>query len=277
MGSLLAFFLLAYALAWACWIAAAPLPRSPLRALLYLLGVFSPALVALALTARAQGRAGVRALFRKLVEWRVDARWYVFAVSYIAAIKLVAALIHRVGAGAWPRFGEESWYIMLAAVVVSTPVQSGEEIGWRGYALPRLGERLGYAGASLVLGLIWALWHLPFFFFFPEADKYGQSLFIYTLQVTALSVAMTWLYTHTRGSLLLVMLMHAAVNNTKDIVPSAVPGATNSFALSASPVAWITVTLLWLCAGYFLLRMPKAQSLTADETSSGPRSSAPVA
>lgn len=265
MGSLLAFFSLVYALSWACWIAAASLPTGPLRALLYIVGVLSPALVALGLTARAQGRTGVQALFQKLVEWRVDTRWYVFAISYIAAIKLIAALIHRLGTGVWPRFGEEAWYVMLAAVVISTPVQSGEEIGWRGYALPRLGEKLGYAGASLVLGLVWALWHLPFFFFFPEADKYGQSLLIYTLQVTALSVAMTWLYTHTRGSLLLVMLMHAAVNNTKDIVPSAVPVATNTFALSASPMAWITVTLLWLCAGYFLLRMPRAEVLPARD------------
>jgi hypothetical protein len=77
------------------------------------------------------------------------------------------------------------------------------------------------------------------------------------LQVTALSVAMAWLYAHTDGSLLLVMLMHAAGNNSKDIVPSAVPGATNTFGLSASPVAWLTVTLLWICAACFLARMPR--------------------
>ncbi len=66
---------------------------------------------------------------------------------------------------------------------------------------------------------------------------------------------MAWLYAHTNGSLLLVMLMHAAVNNSKDIVPSAVPGATQTFGLSASLVAWLTVALLWICAAYFLARM----------------------
>jgi hypothetical protein len=65
---------------------------------------------------------------------------------------------------------------------------------------------------------------------------------------------MAWLYANTRGSLLPVMLMHAAVNNTKDIVPSAVPNATNPWAVSHSLVAWLKVTLLWLCAGYFLLQ-----------------------
>lgn len=131
-----------------------------------------------------------------------------------------------------------------------------EEIGWRGYALPRLAARLGLGRASILLGLIWAFWHLPQFFI-PEADTYGQSFIVFVLQVTALSVAMAWLYAHTNGSLLLVILMHSAVNNAKDIVPSAVPGATNTFGVSASLVAWVAVTLLWIGAAYFLVRMPK--------------------
>jgi membrane protease YdiL (CAAX protease family) len=108
----------------------------------------------------------------------------------------------------------------------------------------------------VVLGVLWAGWHLPLFFV-PGADTFGQSFPVYLLQVTALSVAMAWLYANTRGSLLPVMLMHAAVNNTKDIVPSAELHATNPWALSHSAVAWLTVTGLWLCAGYFLFRMRK--------------------
>ena len=69
---------------------------------------------------------------------------------------------------------------------------------------------------------------------------------------------MAWLYWRTGGSLLLVMLFHAAVNNTKDIVPSAVPGATNSMSLNASLVGWLTVALLWICAAWFLIRMRRA-------------------
>jgi membrane protease YdiL (CAAX protease family) len=89
--------------------------------------------------------------------------------------------------------------------------------------------------------------------------------------VTALSVALEWLYWRTRGSLLLVMLMHAAVNNTKDIVPSAVPGATDSFSLGASPVGWLTVALLWIAAAYFLVRMRGISVLPgADEASDVP-------
>jgi membrane protease YdiL (CAAX protease family) len=106
----------------------------------------------------------------------------------------------------------------------------------------------------VLLGVVWAVWHLPLFFV-PEATTFNQSFPLYLVQVTALSVAMAWLYANTRGSLLPVMLLHAAVNNTKDIVPSADPGASNPWMLSQSPVAWLTVTVLSLCAVYFLYRM----------------------
>ncbi len=82
--------------------------------------------------------------------------------------------------------------------------------------------------------------------------------------MTAISVAMAWLLAKTRGSLLLVMLMHAAVNNTKDIVPSAGVPASNPFGLTAAPVAWIALALLWVAAAWFLVRMPSAESLRAQ-------------
>jgi membrane protease YdiL (CAAX protease family) len=181
------------------------------------------------------------------------------------AVKLTVALLHRVLLGAWPRFGGEAWYVMLAATIFSTIVggQSGEEIGWRGFALPRLASRVGYGAGSILLGVIWALWHLPLFFV-RDADTYGQSFFLYTLQVTAISVAMAWLYQRTNGSLLLTMLMHSAINQTKDIVPSAAAGATNSFTFNASIVGWMTVAVLWSGAGYFLFCMRGSAQLRGD-------------
>jgi CAAX protease family protein len=279
---LLKFFSLTYAAAWICWTASLAISRGgtaadPARAsaaanaalalvaaVVFHLGVFVPGLVALALTQRAGGRAATQALLRRVFKWRVGARWYVFAVGYIAAVKLLVAVVHRVATGAWPRFGQEPWYLMAATIMVSTWVQAGEEIGWRGYALPRLSARFGLAPSSVALGILWASWHLPLFFF-PGSDILGQSFPLYLLQVTALSVAMAWLYWRTHGSLLLTMLMHAAVNNTKDIVPSAVPDATNSFALSTSLVAWLTVAFLWIAAAYFLFRMRKTTTLPDGE------------
>ncbi len=276
---LLKFFSLTYAATWICWTASGVISRgsapaapalAALAGALFLLGTFAPALVALALTERAEGRAATRALLRRVFEWRVSARWYVFAVGYIPAVKLSVALVHRFATGGWPHFGQEAWYLMAAAIVFSTWVQAGEEIGWRGYALPRLSDRFGLAPASVILGIIWASWHLPLFFV-PAGDTFGQSFPLYLLQVTALSVAAAWLYWRTEGSLLLVMLLHAAVNNTKDIVPSAVPGTTNPFALSTSLVAWLTVAFLWIAAAYFLVRMPKTATLPGVEIKSDVR------
>jgi len=270
---LLTFLSLTYAVAWLCWTAAGTISRGsepPAPALavlagaLLLLGTFAPGLTALALTERAEGRVATQALLRRVFKWDVGARWYLFAAGYFPSIKLSVAVAHRVATGEWPRFGEEAWYLMAAAIVFSTWVQAGEEIGWRGYALPRLSERFGLAPASVILGMIWATWHLPLFFI-PDTSTFGQSFPVYLLQVTALSVVVAWLYWRTEGSLMLVMLLHAAVNNTKDIVPSAVPGATNTFALSPSLVAWLTVAFLWTTAVYFLVRMSGTTTLTIGD------------
>jgi len=264
---LLAFLFLTYAATWTCWTVASAIarrsePATPALAALagavFLLGTFAPALVAVALTERTEGRAATRSLLRRVFAFRVRARWYVFALGYMPAVKLWVALTHRFATGEWPRFGQEEWYLMAAAIAVSTWAQAGEEIGWRGYALPRMSDHFGLAPASVILGIIWAGWHLPLFFV-PASDTFGQSFPLYMLQVTALSVAAAWLYWRTNGSLLLVMLLHASVNNTKDMVPSAVPGATNPFALRTWMVAWMTVAVLWIAAAYFLLQMAHAR------------------
>lgn len=271
MTPLVRYFAFTYALTWSCWWAAMRLARAAagddraggfVATALFLLGTIAPSLVAVGLTARAHGESGVRRLLRPILHARVPVRWYVFALGYLIAIKLAAAVAHRAISGEWPRFGTTPWAVMLGAILVSMWVQAGEEVGWRGFALPRLAARFGLGRASVGLGILWACWHLPLFFV-PGADTYGQSFPLYLLQVTALSVAIAWLHWRTGGSLLLCMLMHAAVNNTRDIVPSAVEGARNPFAASASLVAWLTVTLLWVGAAFFLVRMRNARFTAA--------------
>ena len=74
---------------------------------LLLIGTFAPSLVALALAARHEGREGVKALLRRILRWQVGKRWYVLAISYMAAVKLTVALVHRLATGSWPPFGHE--------------------------------------------------------------------------------------------------------------------------------------------------------------------------
>lgn len=255
--ALLGFFLLTFAVTWTTWLAPAALSTARFFGLggpVFLLGVFAPAFVALALTAHCEGRAGVQRLLARIGKWNVGARFYGFAIGYMAATKLLAALIHRMVVGNWPTFGDTPVLLMLGAIVVSTWVQAGEELGWRGYALPRLASIVGLGTASILIGVIWALWHLPLFFLQGSGSE-GQSFPIYLLHVTALSVAMSWLYWKTEGSLLLVMLMHASVNNTTGIVPAALPNATNVMSLDGSLVAWATVGLSWAIAAPLLYQM----------------------
>jgi CAAX protease family protein len=273
MRAALGFFALTYAMSWTCFAAvflmvrglvpAAAVKSVPVLAL-GLLGTFAPSIVALGLTVRSEGATGIQSLLGRIFKWRVGVRWYVFAAGYFVTVKIGVALVHRIAVGFWPRFGVEPWYILAIATVLSTPVQAGEEIGWRGYALPRLAARLGLARASLLLGIIWAIWHLPLFFV-PGIDNYGQSFMIFALQVTAISVPMAWLYARTSGSLLLVMLMHSANNQTRNIVPSSVPGAVDALTLSTYLPAWLTVTLLWIAACYFVVRMRNIPYANRDE------------
>jgi CAAX protease family protein len=258
MTVLLVFLAIAYVLTWSLWFASTGIASPIARAVVFNLGVFVPGILSLAMTAWTGGRDGVAKLLRTLVEWDVSVRWYVFAAGYMFSIKVLAALIHRAAFGVWPRFGDLPVVLLFGATAVSwlTGGQAGEELGWRGFALPRLAATFGLGAASVVLGVVWACWHLPLFFL-PGFDTFNQSFPQYLLQVVAVSVAMAWLWGNTRGSLFLTMLLHAAVNNTKDIVPSADPAAVSPWTLSHSAVAWITAALLWASAVFFLRTMPK--------------------
>lgn len=128
--------------------------------------------------------------------------------------------------------------------------------------MPRLTERAGLAPASVMVGVIWAAWHLPLFYA-PGTDTYHQAFPMYTLQIMAYSVALAWLYWRTGGSLLLTMFMHSAFNNMKDIVPSAATPADGPFTLEATFVLRSTVLLFWLVAAILLARMRGIARLSA--------------
>ena len=258
-GRLLAFFALSYAVTWAAFITVARWIPAQTAAgyALVLLGTYTPGIVALFLTAGTEGSRGVLALLRRILIVDVPARLYVFALSYIAVIKLTAAVLHRFVTGEWPQFGAGSLALIPLAIAFSTPFQAGEEIGWRGFALPQLADRFGLRTASVLLGVIWAVWHLPQFYI-AGADTYQQSFLLWAPQVVAISIALAWLYARSRGSLLLVMLMHSAINNSKDIVASGAAIPPGVFSFNVSVMSWLGLGLLWIAAAYFLARMPRS-------------------
>lgn len=258
------FVALTFAITWLLWVVVIRAGRNgTLLALggpVFLVGVFAPGIVAVILTAIDEGGQGVRALLQRIVLWQVDARFYVFAVLLMPLTKLAVAVLYRILVGTWPTFGETRPLILLAATVLSTIFQAGEEVGWRGYLLPRVSALAGLGPASLIVGVIWAAWHLPLFYA-AGADTYHQSFPLFILQVMAYSVALAWLYWRTGGSLLLTMLMHAAFNNMKDIVPSHAAPAATPFTLASSLVLRLAVLVLWGVAVVLLARMRRVREL----------------
>ena len=256
-GGLLPFLALSYAVTWAAFITVArgvPAETTAGYALV-LSGAYTPGMVALLLTAKLEGGRGVRALLRRLTIVDVPVRLYIVALTYIAVAEITAAILHRLVAGVWPPFGNRSLALILISIALSTPFQAGEEIGWRGFALPRLADRFGLRIGTVLLGIIWAAWHLPQFYI-AGGDSYHQPFVVWAAQVVALTVAFGWLYAKSGGSLLLVMLMHSAINNSKDIVVSAAAIPPGVFSLNAPLVAWLGLGVLWTAAAYFLATMP---------------------
>lgn len=259
------FFIIVFLVAWLLFITASLVSDngqlSTLSRLLIFMGAISPGLVAVFLTAKTTGGEGVKLLISKISFKNTGVMWYIFAVTFIAFIKGLAALVYFLLFNSWPQFGTTSWYVMLFAIVVSMWAQAGEEIGWRGYALPRMSKKFGLAMSSVLLGIIWAIWHLPLFYI-AAADTFNQSFPLYLLQVTGLSVIMAWLFWKVNGNLLPLMVFHAAINNTKDIVPSASKASASPFTLNASPIGWISVALIWVVAFYFIYTMTRKPAAT---------------
>ncbi len=214
---IVAFFTLAYGLSWAMLLTLYGLLGLP-ASLVILLQTLGPTLAALVTVRMVEGPAGPRRLLSRIRIWRVARRWYLFALVGIPVVCVLAALVVP---GAFVGLGDSSavklGIELLAFMVVgffSGPLF--EEPGWRGFALPRLQARMGALPGTLVLGALWAAWHLPQYLVPEWAHQNGgldpSLIATFLVMVVAIAPIMTWLYNRTNGSLLLVMLAHASIN-----------------------------------------------------------------
>jgi membrane protease YdiL (CAAX protease family) len=203
-----AFFVLACALSWWPWILySVGLSPTPIVGV----GPFLAALLVLALT---EGKSGVVGLLRRMVRWRVGLQWYAVALLLPIVVILAAAALNVFLLGAQRTssvadLGGWSSFLLLFLLSLLIPGFAGtwEEPGFRGYALPRLQFRYSALIASLILGVLWAFWHLPFV-------VTGEHIWIdATLFIIEWSIVYTWLFNNAKGSVLIVMLFHA-MNNT---------------------------------------------------------------
>jgi membrane protease YdiL (CAAX protease family) len=219
---LAAFFVIAYAFSWLIEVPVAlsaqgilpfALP-TPVVAVAIVAATFGPTVAALVMTAVTGGASGVVRLLRRYIQWRAGLVWYLFVLIGIPVIIILGTIVVP---GAW-----DSYQPIIGTLLVAYPWAFvltfflggpfGEEPGWRGFALPRLQQRNGPLWGSLLLGVLWALWHFPLFWSGVWTPPTPANMVMFTLMITALTVIMTWVFNHTGGSLLIMMLMHASFN-----------------------------------------------------------------
>jgi len=208
------FFVLTYVAAWCLWapllILRDTLPPA-VAFILVLLGSLVPSTIAIVLVAILHGNRGVRSLLGRLVKWRVGFRWY--------AVVLILPLLAPLGLGVSILLGgraptvDSSVIAVLVGFVFSIFPGSalGEELGWRGFALPHLQDGHSALAAALIVGPLWGCYHLPLWL--TGNESHPIILFpAFVLSAIALSVLLAWIYNSTAGSLLLVVLFHATAN-----------------------------------------------------------------
>lgn len=212
------FFFMTFTITWLCW-----LPMMILNediVILRIAGTFSPLISSIAIVLSTERKDGLIRLLRPNLQWRFPLRYYLFALFSTAAFSLVSIGIYTLLDREPLVFNDikKIYLIIVVFMYVLFTSVLGEETGWRGFALPILQNRFGPLKASVILGLIWGMWHLPLFLIQGNFHSHIPFL-LFLVQEIALSIVITWLYNSTAGSLLIVHIFHSASNTTVGVLP----------------------------------------------------------
>ena len=216
------FFLFSFVLTWGYfWLIWAPLR---LADSLIALGGFGPAVAAFLMLAITSGKPGVLSLLRSIVHWRVGANWYLVALLGLPVLNFLAFLVVPgvLADLVAPDLRLPRLYLSEMAISLTIGIAPvWEEIGWRGFAQPRIQRLYGPVVGSLILGVLWGVWHLPFFFgplarTGPEATLVSASIALaeFSIGLTGLSVVMAWVLNNCSGSTLMAILLHACFDSS---------------------------------------------------------------
>lgn len=249
---LTAFFAMAFLFSWTSVLPLILNPELPVEPF-QILGAFAgPTLSAIILTKLLEGRNGIRLFFKRYTQWRVGAVWWLLAIfGILLALNTVASLV--VGLSVWSELlGGLSvilptYLVTLVVGVILGPLW--EEPGWRGFALPRLQDRSGPVLGTLILGALWALWHLPGYL----GGWMTVGLVPLLLSSLAFSVLATWVYNNTHGSILLMIILHsssnAAISIGTEVLPPDLSGTMHSFVFDG----WIPAITYSIIASVVLI------------------------
>ena len=244
--SVITYFLLAYAITWSLWTPISygyehgQIELTTLNILLYILGGFGP-LFAAAIVTVISGQS-LWAWFSQALKWRVPLKWWLASFFMPILLYAVMAVIHIL-LGGQLNWNEVSLLSLPGGfLTVFLWGGSNEELGWRGFALPKLQERNGPVMASLIIGVVWTLWHAPPGIIELGLVEWALDLPFFTITVTGISFVATWLYNQTDGSVLLAMVFHASINASQSLYP-----VEEMFSLQgeyARAAAWILLVVV---------------------------------
>ncbi|PYX64058.1 MAG: hypothetical protein DMG78_30965 [Acidobacteria bacterium] len=222
-AALAVFFLVGFGVPWAATIATRLRHISPYTSPAFMIGAAFCSVAGVLATYIEGGSSGLKELARRCVLYRVSVAWWVYALflplgGHIIATLLYCAAHHRLVPIRPINLFHQWWMLYVWAFgLFQGPL--GEELGWRGYLLPRLLGQHTPLRASVLLGIVWAAWHFEIFFHSASADA------LFFASAVALSILMTVLFLHTRGSVLLAITMHGSVLPGRDIAQALFPTA----------------------------------------------------
>jgi uncharacterized protein len=216
------YFIITYAITWGIGLVAILFPEQFKRIFgelnyfnpVAIIAIAAPTISATILAWAWEGRPGLKALYARFTQWRFGIQWYAFILIGIPFLGWLSTLVMS----AAPVFVITSPLMAVSVflnLLYTGPL--GEELGWRGYALPRLLKQSSPLVASLILGFFWGVWHLPSFFISSTVQS-GLSLPMFLVFSLCISTLMTWIFQHTGGSVLAAVLFHYTINISFSII-----------------------------------------------------------
>lgn len=227
------FFGVTYAITWGCWLAAIVFGvsfDSAAGLVLLLVGLIGPGAAGIGFVYLVYDERGRTDFWNRIKQVRrIGVRWFLVILLLPLIVTIVAAVVDTLSGGPGATLGEGAQEFgvnplaILPAVFFATLPPILEELGWRGYALDRLQLNRSALSASLILGAVWAVWHLPLFFiegtFQAENVGFGtMGFWLFMIGVVALSVIFTWVYNHTSRSIIGIVLLHGWINFTAETI-----------------------------------------------------------
>jgi membrane protease YdiL (CAAX protease family) len=225
------YVLIAFVWSWLCWVPDAmmdqgielPATLARLSNAIVDYGAWGPLVAALVVSAWAGGKAGLRAFVGRMLNFRFGLRWYLVAILLYPAL-IAASMAVAVALGdplpEMPMLAQPLVVPIIFLVIFFTAGPLQEEAGWRGTVQEDFQSRFHPLVASLLVGLMWGLWHLPLFFMEREDIYYQRPIWGLIISTMLASVLFAWVYNSTGGSILAAMLMHASFNWAHVSIPT---------------------------------------------------------